>query len=422
MPQLKVLIVGAGIAGNALAFWLSKIGHDVTVVERHPELRVSGLQLDLRSHGIEVMKRMGLEQAVRAKVVNEEGMELVDSDGRSWAFFPANTTGEGSQGFTSEFEIMRGDMCQILYDVTKDRAKYVFGMSVESYDDKSDGVEVRFTDGSTDRFDLLVGADGQRSRTRRLMLGSEDAKSIDFLKTCTAYFTMPREKQEEEKWRGKAYLTTGGRVIIMRRHNIHRVQVYLMVWDDKLRAVPKGDVKAEKEVLATDFQGAGWESDEIVKAMMDADDFYCEHLGVVKLPAWSSGHVVLIGDAAHCPTPTTGLGVTASLVGAYVLAGEISNHCGRSGTKDGLSTALKAYDETFRPYMTKVQHGISSEVGWGRALWNKISATRLGILAVYWLIAAVSFLKLDRIAGSTMPGNIQGWDLPEYNEMVHGLE
>jgi 2-polyprenyl-6-methoxyphenol hydroxylase-like FAD-dependent oxidoreductase len=59
---MKVLIIGEGIAGNALAFWLSKLGHDVTVFEWFPSLRATGLQIDLRGHGIEVLRRMGLEK------------------------------------------------------------------------------------------------------------------------------------------------------------------------------------------------------------------------------------------------------------------------------------------------------------------------------------------------------------------------
>lgn len=78
-PPLKILIVGAGIAGNALAFWLSKLGNRVTVIERYPTLRVNGLQLDLRGHGIEVIKRMGLEQAIRAKCVPEGEYHLIEA-------------------------------------------------------------------------------------------------------------------------------------------------------------------------------------------------------------------------------------------------------------------------------------------------------------------------------------------------------
>jgi 2-polyprenyl-6-methoxyphenol hydroxylase-like FAD-dependent oxidoreductase len=79
MAQMKVLISGAGITGNALAYWLSKLGHDVTVIERFPELRTTGLQVDLRGPGVEVLKLMGLDQAFRAKSVPEQGTLIVDS-------------------------------------------------------------------------------------------------------------------------------------------------------------------------------------------------------------------------------------------------------------------------------------------------------------------------------------------------------
>lgn len=91
IPPLRVLISGAGIAGNALAILLAKQGHAITVIERFPQLRTSGLQVDLRGHGIEVLKRMGLEEAFRARTAPEMGMRIVDKEGRDRAFFPANT-------------------------------------------------------------------------------------------------------------------------------------------------------------------------------------------------------------------------------------------------------------------------------------------------------------------------------------------
>ncbi|RYO93407.1 hypothetical protein DL762_001106 [Monosporascus cannonballus] len=135
MAQLKVLTVGAGIAGNSLAFWLSKLGHNVTVVERFPSLRTTGLQADLRGHRIEVPRRTGLEKAFRSLAVPEQGIQIVDSSGRRRAYFPANNkSGQGRQAFTSDFEIMRGDLCRLLYDATKDRSEYVFGTSVEGFE------------------------------------------------------------------------------------------------------------------------------------------------------------------------------------------------------------------------------------------------------------------------------------------------
>lgn len=101
MAPLKVLIVGGGITGPALAHWLSKLDCDITIVERAPDLRASGQQIDLRGEGVTVMRRMGIESAVRAKVVQEEGTEFVDKNGRRQAYFGANKTGQGRQSLTS---------------------------------------------------------------------------------------------------------------------------------------------------------------------------------------------------------------------------------------------------------------------------------------------------------------------------------
>lgn len=140
---MKILISGAGITGNALAFWLTKLGHEITIIERYPSLRANGLQIDLRGHGIEVMKRMGLEEAFRAMSVPEQGLQIVDSLGRQRAFFPANNkAGKGTQNFTTDYEIMRGDLCRLMYDTAKTKATYIFGTSIESFEEQDDTVLV----------------------------------------------------------------------------------------------------------------------------------------------------------------------------------------------------------------------------------------------------------------------------------------
>jgi 2-polyprenyl-6-methoxyphenol hydroxylase-like FAD-dependent oxidoreductase len=155
MAPLKILISGAGIAGNALAFWLAKTGHDITVIERFPSLRDTGLQLDLRGHGIEVMKRMGLQAAFKEQVAPEKGLQLVDKNGKRKAYFPSTAPGQGLQSFTSEIEIMRGSMCRILYGAATEKgAKFVFGTYIEKIEDNGDSVTVQFANGQTDTFDL----------------------------------------------------------------------------------------------------------------------------------------------------------------------------------------------------------------------------------------------------------------------------
>lgn len=145
------------------------------MVERFPELRATGAQIDLRGQGIEVVKRMGLLDAVRSKLVDEDGVALVDSQGKIKATLMANKSRKGAQSLTSEYEIMRGDFVRILYDATKDDVKYIFGKTVEGFEQDEKQVIVHFSDGSSDAFDLLVGADGQGSRIRRYILPPDTA-------------------------------------------------------------------------------------------------------------------------------------------------------------------------------------------------------------------------------------------------------
>ncbi|KAI9712729.1 MAG: hypothetical protein M1820_001351 [Bogoriella megaspora] len=423
MTRLKVLISGGGVAGTALAFWLSKVGHDVTVVEWFPNLRTTGLQIDLRGPGIEVLRRMGLEQAFRDKAAPEEGLQFVDSSGRKRAYFPANKSGKGAQSFTSEFEIMRGDLCRLIHDATENRAKYIFGTSVASFEEKQTNVEVHFKDGKTDFFDLLVGADGVFSATRKMILGSDAADVFHPIGETNAYMTFQRPIQEGERYVGSMYLATKRRSMLVRRHNPKEMQLYLLLnyEDERLKRIHRGDVKEEKAAFTEIFQDAGGRTPELLEALQDADDFYCERLGVVKMDTWVQGRVALIGDAAYSPGGS-GMGTSCALIGAYVLAGEISKHCGGPNAKDDtavrvkgeddLAAALKAYDQTFRPYMNHVQAGLGKSPSW------LMPSNAFGIAVLHWILEAIAFLWVDPIVNWFMKGSEEKWKLPEYEKMI----
>lgn len=416
MARLKVLICGGGIAGNAVAFWLSKMGHDVTLIERFPNLRSTGLQLDLRGHGIEVLRRMGLEQEFRNKTVNEQGLKLVDKNGKTRAYFPANRTGKGVQSFTTDFEIMRGDFVQLLHDAAKDKVKYVFGVTIESLKQHDSSVEVSFSDGRIDSFDLLIGADGQGSRTRKVMLGPNIPDRIHFLGQYMGYFTYPKEIREREQYVATTYLATGRRGLMVRRHNPHQVQVYMSCDSDRLRSVARGNVEQEKIVLAEIFEGAGWQTPEILKALEIADDFYLERPGVVKLDSWSKGRVALVGDAAYCPTANTGMGTTSSLVGAYILAGEIASCCGESSSGQNIQNAFSEYERKFRPFMDQVQREIAEE----QHDWF-MPTKPFGIAVLNFLVGVAASLRLDLLGRFVLREKVKNWALPDYSALRCGL-
>ncbi|KAK6076202.1 FAD binding domain-containing protein [Seiridium cupressi] len=424
MPQMKILVIGGGIAGPAVAFWLSKAGVDVTVIERFPELRTTGLQIDLRGAAIEVLRRMGLEADFRAKAVPEQGTAVVNGSGKRLALFEANRSGKGLQDFTTDFEIMRGDLSQLLYDATKDRVNYVFGTTVRSVEDVNGGAKVLFSDGREEQYDLVIGADGQSSRTRRMLFGPDTEDNYHLLGAYIAYFTMP------EPVKGDDYVFTGffaprKRMVLTRRSSPDKVQVYLACKSesDRLRNLRKGDVKEEKEAMSEVFRDAGWRTNEFLQALEATDDFYCERLAVVKLDTWSRGRTVLLGDAAYCPTATTGMGTTSSMVGAYILAGEIVRCCGKANVngdhggrdlKDGLSVALKNYEDKFRPFMAEVQKGIRN----GTTIWDKLPSTSFAIAILNFVLGIVSFFRLNVLGRFVLRENVGDWKLPEYKELM----
>ncbi|KAE8422740.1 hypothetical protein BDV36DRAFT_194355 [Aspergillus pseudocaelatus] len=423
MPQLKVLICGAGIAGNALAFWLSKLGHETTVIERFPKIRASGLQVDLRGPGIQVMRRMGLEEAFRARTVSEQGLQLVDHKGKSWGYFPANRSGKGLQSFTTDFEIMRGDLCQLLYDVTRDRVEYRFGTFVRELKQMDDYVDVLFSDESRDRFDLVVGADGSGSHTRKMILGSGAKDPVHPLGVYAGYFTIQESVQPGEGYNATAFIATGNKGIMTRRAHPHRYQAYMFCNPDsseRLKSASKGDIEDEKKGLAEAFLGVGWKTNEILKGLVDADDFYCERMGVVTMDYWSQGRIALVGDAAYCPTAMTGMGTTCAMAGAYILAGEIGKHCGKGFQggmpvpKNSIEIALTEYEEKLRPFINTVQRGLTDSDNY----MDKFPSSPLGVQMVYVVFWVASLLRLDFLAKWLLREDTEGWKLPEYKQML----
>jgi 2-polyprenyl-6-methoxyphenol hydroxylase-like FAD-dependent oxidoreductase len=415
MAKLKILICGGGLAGNTLAFWLTRQQHDVTVLEKFPTLRLTGLQIDIRGHGVEVMKRMGLEQAFLSNAVQEQGLEFVNSSGTQEAYFPANKSGKGLQSFTTEHEIMRGDFCRIVHDAVDGRARYVFGKTVQSLEQKGESVEVLFSDGEKEKFDLVVGADGQWSHTRNMMIGPGAPDPVTFLGVYIAYFTAPLQQQEGEEYNGTVYIAPGKRVLFTRRHRPDQIQIYLMSQDrsERMQNARKNGVDEEKAAFADSFRDAGWKAEQILQWLEKSDDFYCERLSTVKLPSWCDGRVALLGDAAYCPSAATGMGTTSAIVGAYVLAGEIGKHCGGSGKKEALPSALTGYEHKFRPFMEQVQDGIDPESGY----WTKIPTSSLGIAILNLFLGLAAFFRLDAFAKLIASEDVKGWSLPDYEGM-----
>lgn len=341
MTERTALISGASIAGPALAFWLRRYGLRPVVIERAAALRLGGQNVDVRGAGRTVARRMGIEDDIRAATTGEMGVRFVDARGRARAEFPAGTS--SSDGFTAELEILRGDLARILHERTRDRTEYIFGDHITGLDEAGDRVTVSFAQGPPRDFDLVIAADGIRSSTRSLGFGDEP--EIRELGLYIAYLTLPRAASDDAWWRW--YNAPGGRSISLRPDNVGTTRAMLSFMFEP-RGYERLDPDGQREVLRRVFGDAGWEAPRVLSALDDAADLYFESIGQVRAPRWSRGRVALVGDAAYCASPISGMGTSLALTGAYVLAGELARHADHR-------EAFASYERILRPYVARAQ-------------------------------------------------------------------
>jgi 2-polyprenyl-6-methoxyphenol hydroxylase-like FAD-dependent oxidoreductase len=333
------LISGASIAGPALAYSLNAHGWDTTVVERFDDLRDDGQNIDVRGAGREVARRMGIEDAVRAATTGEKGTEFVDAHGTPVARFAAGTSDSG--GATAELEILRGQLSRIIVDRTRDDTEYVFGDSIVALDDRGDGVTVSFARGATRTFDVEVVAEGLRSRTRALVFPGTDA--VRELGLYVAYLTIPRTDDDTDLWRWHS--AGRGRSVTLRPDNVGTTRATLTFVSD-VRGLDELDRDGVVTILRRTFADVGWVAPRVLAALDDSP-LYFDAVGQARLPSWSSGRVALVGDAAYCSSPVSGMSTSLALTGAYVLAGELAAH--------PPSTAFGRYEAVMRPYVDQAQ-------------------------------------------------------------------
>ena len=287
------------------------------------------------------------------------------------AFFGIAPSGKRQPGLTTEYEIMRGDLVQVLYDASvqqdeslrgsrsrndqvstnrKGGLNYVFGQTITALEQVTDGVEVTFSNERKERFDLVVGADGQYSRTRRLAFGSEvSANAFKSLGIYGAYYSIPRIAGENTV--AKAHLDAGRKMIVTRTSDrpVTGVWIFTMKDTPELKMSYQQGTEAQKEAFADQLRETHWQTDRLLSGLESCDDFYGNELVQIKMEKLFTGREVLLGDSGYCPSPFTGLGTNLCLVGAYILAGELSRH------ENDVREALQAYNDKMRPLIDECQ-------------------------------------------------------------------
>jgi 2-polyprenyl-6-methoxyphenol hydroxylase-like FAD-dependent oxidoreductase len=331
---MDILISGAGVAGPSLALGLHRAGHRVTVVERAPAPRGGGYAVDFRGWvHLEVLRRMGLLEAVRARATHMGDIAIVDRHDAVKAVMP-------SAIFSGDLEVLRGDLGEILYDATREHVDFVFGDSIATIAQDADGVDVTFERGAPRRFDLVVGADGVHSKVRDLVFGRVPQRSLG---VYGCIFTMPNEFGLD---RAALMYNEPSRAVTIGGIDQDTAIVSLFFTMDDAVQPDRRDVGQQRGIVADAFDGAGWRVPRLLEVMRTAPDFWFDATTQVRMDRWSRGRVVLLGDAGYAAGPG-GSGTGLAVVGAHVLAGELAQH--------PFQRAFEVYERRLRPYVATCQ-------------------------------------------------------------------
>ena len=334
---MNVLVSGAGPAGLTVAYWLRRYGYSATIVERAPTLFVGGYKIDVRGAALQVLRRMGVHDAVAAAHTDMQGAVLVDKEGNVVNRMSGDDFGHRAGG---DVEIVRGTLCQILRDHLGD-VELLFGDTIQGIIQSSDTAQVQFTKNGVREFELVIGADGLHSNVRLIVFG-EESRFLRNLGLYLCVYTVPNylnlDRMEIQ------YSELGRIAAIWSSRGDANARACFGFAAPSIR-IDLRDRVQQQEALRTVYKGIGWEVPRLLEMMPTVSDWYFDTAAQIQMPRWSQGRVVLVGDAAYCASPMSGQGTSIALIGAYVLAGELAAAYG---------THLRAFAEfesAMRPFV-----------------------------------------------------------------------
>jgi 2-polyprenyl-6-methoxyphenol hydroxylase-like FAD-dependent oxidoreductase len=330
-------VIGAGIAGPAVCYWLRRFGFYPVLIEKSACIRKGGQGLDIRGVAIDIVKKIGIYEQIckmRTQVeygrhVDVIGKTLHEEKGEKFGF---------RQG--EDVEILRGDFVEILMK-TIESVPCHFNQSIKNIEQNGDGVTVYLKDARIERYDLVIGADGIHSSIRRMVFDKDEYKLVNLgayisIFSIANYLNLSHTEVQCELNQKLVSITSD--------KDPKTAQVGFMFRSQHVLNNLRGENK-QMQVLRDIFYDFGWEAQKILELMSDSKDFYFDSITQVKMRSWTKGRVVLVGDAGYCASPLSGQGNNLALVGAYILAGELK------AAEGNYQHAFNRYNDLLRSFV-----------------------------------------------------------------------
>lgn len=320
----KILIVGAGITGLALASLLKDKDVNVTIIDKATSINQPGYGLTVMPAGMDVLSKLGLVPAVRKLGTTARNIQVITPQKGILKTFDLADSGVDS------VTVNRADLHKLLgrhFGVKNIQ----FSTTITSLDELGQGVDVTFSDGTTKNFDMVVGADGINSIVRSLIFPDNKAK---YTGAAIWSLTLP-----------KRYWKDGPQTV----KTVWGDERFMGIFPIKAGAAVAFSMPLDPSIrpstvdLAAAFKDLSPNVARLIREAKDGD-IYSSHLRNITLDHWYKGNVVLAGDAAHAMMPSTGMGGSIGLQDADVLADLIL-----ATPQHLLHTVAKRYEKVCKP-------------------------------------------------------------------------
>jgi len=351
--QKRALVVGLGIAGMSAAIGLRRAGWTPVIVERAPERRTWGYYIFMFQEGLQAAADLGIADHLHTR--NPEWRPggnswTVDRRGRRK---PALGLLDAPSGLAS---VLRSDIEAALWqgiagNGTEDAVEVRFATTPVEITEGAGGVQVLLEDAGAGKryredFDLVVGADGMRSSVRRMVFGPDEDYMVNWKAMICAF--QLKEQVPSYEASDSILVARPKRAVWVFGLADHAPCAWLTY---RTEDIPDRFAGSAIEQLRAVF--SGMDDDPVVRHVLnsleEAPDHVFDSIHQVKMPRWSTGRVVLVGDAAWCMNTYSAMGSSSSLRGSAALGVAFEEH------PDDIAAALDAWETGLRPYITRQQ-------------------------------------------------------------------